>query len=153
MSYQRARSVLVMARRRMSRHSAYSAGSWPSSYRTITSYRVKAGTGSVLSRRPPNPHKAHAAANCQSCRRSVLEAIGGPERGLLHPNTDWMLADAADRIGRDHLSVQTKSGFHSFRGRLTRLARMTQPRHRGSGGSMYTRKAYATREAPRRGQR
>ena len=24
--------------------------------------------------------------------------------------------------------------------------------HRGSGGSMYTRKAYATREAPRRGQ-
>ena len=26
------------------------------------------------------------------------------------------------------------------------------PPHRGSGGSMYTRKAYATREAPRRGQ-
>ena len=25
--------------------------------------------------------------------------------------------------------------------------------HRGSGGSTYTRKAYATREAPRRGQR
>ena len=39
---------------------------------------------------------------------------------------------------------------------LTRLGAMSeeyaQPLHRGSGGSMYTRKAYATREAPRRGQ-
>src|ERR1700675_1013568 len=42
------------------------------------------------------------------------------------------------------------------RGRLTRLGEMSedyaQPLHRGSGGSMYTRKAHATREAPRRGQ-
>src|SRR3977135_1919005 len=38
-----------------------------------------------------------------------------------------------------------------FRGRLTRLGEMSdeyaQPLHRGSGGSMYTRKAHATREA------
>src|ERR1700730_7396217 len=38
-----------------------------------------------------------------------------------------------------------------FRGRLTRLGEMseeyTQLLHRGSGGSMYTRKAHATREA------
>jgi hypothetical protein len=39
-----------------------------------------------------------------------------------------------------------------FRGRLIRLGEMSeegpQPLHRGSGGSTYTRKAHATREAP-----
>src|SRR5580704_3644528 len=39
-----------------------------------------------------------------------------------------------------------------FRGRLTRLGDTSedyaQPLHRGSGGSMYTRKAHATRETP-----
>ena len=39
-----------------------------------------------------------------------------------------------------------------YRGRLLRLGEMseddTQPLHRGSGGSTYTRKAHATREAP-----
>src|SRR5205823_8659516 len=43
-----------------------------------------------------------------------------------------------------------------FRGRLTRLGAMSedyaQPLHRGSGGSMYTRKAHATRETPMRDQ-
>ena len=43
-----------------------------------------------------------------------------------------------------------------FRGRLTWLGAMSedyaQPLHRGSGGSMYTRKAHATREAPMRDQ-
>src|ERR1700734_219724 len=43
-----------------------------------------------------------------------------------------------------------------YRGRLTRLGEMSdedaQPLHRGSGGSTYTRKARATREAPKRGQ-
>src|SRR6266436_7538579 len=43
-----------------------------------------------------------------------------------------------------------------FRGRLIRLgyrAKLSaQTLRRDSGGSMYTRKAYATREAPRRGQ-
>src|SRR6266568_3014545 len=42
------------------------------------------------------------------------------------------------------------------RGRLTRMGEMSedyaQPLHRGSGGSMYTRKAHATREAPLRDQ-
>ena len=42
------------------------------------------------------------------------------------------------------------------RGRLKRLGETSeedaQPLHRGSGGSTYTRKAYATREAPKRGQ-
>src|SRR5712691_7615114 len=43
-----------------------------------------------------------------------------------------------------------------FRGRLIRLGERAnqdaQTLRRGSGGSMYTRKAYATREAPRRGR-
>ena len=43
-----------------------------------------------------------------------------------------------------------------FRGRLIRLGEMSeddaQPLHRGTGGSAYTRKARATREAPERGQ-
>jgi len=33
-----------------------------------------------------------------------------------------------------------------------RAKQYAQPLRRGSGGSMYTRKAYATRETPRRGQ-
>src|SRR5271165_4135071 len=43
-----------------------------------------------------------------------------------------------------------------FRGRLIRLGEMSeddaQSLHRGTGGSTYTRKARATREAPWRGQ-
>ena len=43
-----------------------------------------------------------------------------------------------------------------YRGRLIRLGEMSeddaQPLHRGSGGSTYTRKARATREAPKRGR-
>src|SRR5262245_31852415 len=42
------------------------------------------------------------------------------------------------------------------RGRLRRLGEMSedyaQPLHRGTGGSMHTRKAHATREAPMRDQ-
>jgi hypothetical protein len=44
-----------------------------------------------------------------------------------------------------------------YRGRLKQLGKLSeayaQLLHRGIGGGMYTRKAYATREAPRRGQR
>src|SRR5208283_4674938 len=43
-----------------------------------------------------------------------------------------------------------------LRGRLIRLGEMSeddaQSLHRGTGGSTYTRKAHATREAPKRGQ-
>jgi hypothetical protein len=43
-----------------------------------------------------------------------------------------------------------------LRGRLIRLGEMSeddaQSLHRGTGGGTYTRKAYATREAPQRGQ-
>src|SRR3954464_2039309 len=45
---------------------------------------------------------------------------------------------------------------YPIRGRLIQLGEMSeeyaQPLHRGSGGSMYTRNAHATREAPMRDQ-
>ena len=54
----------------------------------------------------------------------------------------------------DRASVQADPA--TLPGRLIRLGEMSeeyaQALHRGSGGSMYTRKAHATREAPRRGQ-
>jgi|SRR6516162_3182024 len=79
-------------------------------------------------------------------------------------------SDSGSRIG-DRASVQAATRVNaeqaskrsmcrptrgSFRGRLIRLGKMSeeyaQPLHRGSGGSMYTRKARATREAPTRDQ-
>jgi hypothetical protein len=61
-------------------------------------------------------------------------------------------------FGRGRVAEQSskRSIRQPFRGRLIRLVWMSeedvQSLHRGSGGSMYTRKAHATREAPRRGQ-
>src|SRR5215469_9977315 len=79
-------------------------------------------------------------------------------------------SDSGSRIG-DRASVQAATRVHAeqaskrtmcrptrqpFRGRLIRRGEMseeyTQLLHRGSGGSMYTRKARATREAPMRDQ-
>src|ERR1700680_2866260 len=79
-------------------------------------------------------------------------------------------SDSGSRIG-DRASVQAATRVNAeqaskrsmcrptrrpFRGRLTRLGEKseeyTQLLHRGSGGSMYTRKAHATREAPMRDQ-
>src|SRR5260370_11082352 len=86
--------------------------------------------------------------------------------------TKWLKpSDSASRIG-DGASVQavtrvnaeqaSKRTMHRptrlpYRGRLTRLGRIerkwyAQSLCRGSGDSMYTRKANATREAPRRGR-
>ena len=72
---------------------------------------------------------------------------------------DRASVQAATRVNAEHASKRSmcrpKPG-DPFRGRLTRLGEMSeeyaQLLHRGSGGSMYTRKAYATREAPWRGQ-
>src|SRR5437763_15999276 len=62
------------------------------------------------------------------------------------------------RVNAEQASKRTMSRptRRPFRGRLTRLEATSddyaQPLHRGSGGSMYTRKAHATREAPMRDQ-
>ena len=86
--------------------------------------------------------------------------------------TKWLKpSDSGSRIG-DRASVQAATRVNAeqaskrtmcrptrrpFRGRLIGLGWMSeedaQPLHRGSGGSMYTRKAHATREALVRDQR
>ena len=71
---------------------------------------------------------------------------------------DRASVQAATRVNAEQASKRTMRGptRPSFRGRLTRLGDTSedyaQPLHRGSGGSMYTRKAHATREAPLRDQ-
>ena len=104
----------------------------------------------------------------------------GPTRQPLQPEaigavmevTKWLKPSiSVSRIG-DSASVQAATRVNveqaskrkmcrpirlPYRGRLKQLGELSeeyaQPLRRGSGDSMYTRKAYATREAPRRGQR
>ena len=65
---------------------------------------------------------------------------------------------AAMRVNAEQASKRTmcRPTRKWNRGRLKRLGETSeeyaQPLHRGSGGSTYTRKAHATREAPERGQ-
>ena len=71
---------------------------------------------------------------------------------------DSASVQAATRVNAEQASKRTmcRPTRRPFRGRLTQLGEMseeyTQLLHRGSGGGMYTRKAHATREAPRRDQ-
>src|SRR2546429_6532718 len=71
---------------------------------------------------------------------------------------DRASVQAATRVNAEQASKRTmcRPTRRPFRGRLTRLDATSedyaQPLHRGSGGSMYTRKAHATREAPMRDQ-
>src|SRR6516162_6507282 len=71
---------------------------------------------------------------------------------------DRASVQAATRVNAEQASKRTmcRPTRQPFRGRLIRLGEMSeeyaQSLHRGSGGSMYTRKAHATREAPRYGQ-
>ena len=67
---------------------------------------------------------------------------------------DSASVQAATRVNAEQSSKRTmrRSTRQRYRGRLLRLGEMSdddaQPLHRGSGGSTYTRKAHATREAP-----
>ena len=71
---------------------------------------------------------------------------------------DSASVQAATRVNAEQASKRTmrRPIRQPFRGRLIRLDGMSetdaQSLRRGSGDSMYTRKAYATREASRRGQ-
>jgi len=71
---------------------------------------------------------------------------------------DSASVQAATKVNAEQISKRTmrRRTRQPFRGRLIRLgyrAKLSaQTLRRESGGSMYTRKAYATREAPRRGQ-
>ena len=72
---------------------------------------------------------------------------------------DSASVQAVTRVNAEQASKRTmrRPTRQPFRGRLTRLGYRAkgsaQLLRRGSGDSMYTRKAYATREAPWRGQR
>jgi hypothetical protein len=72
---------------------------------------------------------------------------------------DSASVQAATRVNAEQASKRTmcRPTRLPYRGRLTRPGWRSedyaQSLHRGIGGSMYTRKARATREAPRRGQR
>ena len=72
---------------------------------------------------------------------------------------DSASVQAATRVNAEQASKRTmrRPTRQPFRGRLIRRDGMSetdaQSLRRGSGGSMYTRKAHATREAPERGQR
>ena len=71
---------------------------------------------------------------------------------------DSASVQAETRVNAEQASKRTmcRPTRLPYRGRLIRLGEMseedTQPLHRGIGGSMYTRKAQATREAPMRDQ-
>src|SRR3954468_24273527 len=118
-------------------------------------------------------------SGCAPCKGDVFQWVQGPPGNSLQPEaagavmeaTKWLKpsecglrigspasVQAATRVNAEQASKRTmcRPTRRPFRGRLTRLGAMSeeyaQPLHRGSGGSMYTRKAYATREAPRRGQ-
>ena len=71
---------------------------------------------------------------------------------------DRASVQAATRVNAEQSSKRSmcRPTRHPFRGRLIWLGEMSedyaQLLHRGSGGSMFTRKAHATREAPWRGQ-
>jgi len=115
---------------------------------------------------------------CAVTRRRFPVGVN-PTRQTLQPEatgaatevTNWLKpSECVSRIG-DSASVQAVTRVNAeqsskrtmrrptrqpFRGRLTRLGerakQYAQTLRRGSGDSMYTRKAYATREAPRRGR-
>src|SRR5713101_5123911 len=72
---------------------------------------------------------------------------------------DSASVQAATRVNVEQASKRTMCGPTRlpYRGRLKWLGELSEDYapllHRGIGGGMYTRKAYATREAPWRGQR
>src|ERR1700740_1943043 len=120
-----------------------------------------------------------SAHGCAPCQGGAFQWVQGPPGDSLPPEaigavmevTKWLKPSiSVSRIG-DSASVQAatrgtaeqaskrtmcRPTRRPFRGRLTRLGEMSeedaQPLHRGSGGSMYTRKARATRGAPKRDQ-
>ena len=71
---------------------------------------------------------------------------------------DSASVQAATRVNAEQTSKRTMCRpIRTWnRGRLTRMGDTSEdyahPLHRGSGGSMHTRKAHATREAPLRDQ-
>src|SRR6266853_868394 len=143
--------------------------------------RIAAAIGSRDRRKEkhhPNSNRCPVGVCAVIRRRFPVGA--SPTRQALQPEatgavmevTKWLKpSDSASRIG-DSASVQAATQVNAeqaskrtmcrptrlpYRGRLKWLGELSedyaQLLHRGIGGGMYTRKAYATREAPWRGQR
>src|SRR6202040_1276429 len=102
----------------------------------------------------PTPRFAPAGSNRSSHGGNEM-AEAFEQRSRLG---DRASVQAATRVNAEQASKRSmcRPTRPPNRGRLLRLGEMSedyaQPLHRGTGGSMYTRKAHATREAPMRDQ-
>src|SRR5258708_2312094 len=105
--------------------------------------------GASPTRQPLQPEATGAGMEATKC----LKPSGSGSR-----IGDRASVQAATRVNAEQASKRTmcRPTRQPFRGRLIRPGEMSeeyaQLLHRGSGGSMYTRKAHATREAPMRDQ-
>jgi hypothetical protein len=105
--------------------------------------------GASPTRQPLQPEATGAGMEATKC----LKPSGSGSR-----IGDRASVQAATRVNAEQASKRTmcRPTRQPFRGRLIRPGEMSeeyaQLLHRGSGGSMYTRKAHATRETPTRDQ-
>ena len=105
--------------------------------------------GASPPRQPLQPESTGAGMEATKC----LKPSGSGSR-----IGDRASVQAATRVNAEQASKTTmcRPTRRPFRGRLIRPGEMSdeyaRPLHRGSGGSMYTRKAHATRETPTRDQ-
>src|SRR6266567_1003916 len=123
--------------------------------RSMTASGVRREKAALSSGCKSHPATAPAGRNRSSYGgNEVAEAFG--MRVTIYG--DSASVQAVTRVNAEQASKRTmrRPTRQPFRGRLIRLGERanqdTQPLRRGSGDSMYTRKAYATREAPRRGR-
>src|SRR5712671_293017 len=118
-------------------------------FRVCAVTRRRFPVGASLTRQPLQPEATGAGMEATKC----LKPSGSGSR-----IGDRASVQAATRVNAEQASKRTmcRPTRQPFRGRLIRLGEMSeeyaQPLHRGSGGSMYTSKAHATREAPTRDQ-
>src|SRR5712672_3257101 len=105
--------------------------------------------GASPTRQPLQPQATGAGMEATKC----LKPSGSGSR-----IGDRASVQATTRVNAEQASKRTmcRPTRQPFRGRLTRMGEMSeeyaQLLHRGSGCSMYTRKAHATRETPTRDQ-
>ena len=117
---------------------------------TCAVIRRRFPAGASPARRPLQPEATGAGMEATKCLKP-------PDSG--HEVGDCASVQAATRVNAEQTSK--RSMCRPTRkwnwGRLTRMGDFTSDEcahllHRGSGGSMYTRKAHATRETPTRDQ-
>src|ERR1700722_20796410 len=136
--------------------------------------QTKGAETDMLSLTSPR-HTSTLRAPCQGGAFQWVQAPPGKRSSRKQPEQSWRWQNgwslrcsrshigdrasvrAATRVNAEQTSKRTmcRPTRQRYRGRLIRLGEMSeddaQPLHRGSGGSTYTRKAHATREAPSAG--